>query len=46
MKIGEMIKAYGGMIFGKEDYWHPTMLVNKYLELNKIGCYYFDEIKA
>lgn len=42
MKIGEMIKAYGGMIFGKEDYWHPTMLVNKYLELNKIGCYYVD----
>lgn len=32
MNIFQMIKAYGGMVLGKTDYWHPDMNVN--LELN------------
>ena len=35
MNIKEMISAYGGMIFGKEqDYWHPNMKVSKKLIVN------------
>lgn len=37
-----MIKAYSGLIFGKSDYWHPDMLVNKNISINEIGCYYVD----
>lgn len=37
-----MVSAYGGMILGKKDYWHPDMLVNKDLKKDKIGAYYID----
>lgn len=42
MTIIEMINAYGGLIFGKKDYWHPDMLVNNEISKDKIGCYYVD----
>ncbi|MBZ9687623.1 D-glucuronyl C5-epimerase family protein [Clostridium estertheticum] len=42
MNILQMVKAYGSLIFGKQDYWHPDMLVNKNCSLNKIDQYYVD----
>lgn len=37
-----MFKAYGGMIIGKTDYWHPDMVVNPDIKKDVIGCYYVD----
>jgi heparosan-N-sulfate-glucuronate 5-epimerase len=42
MNIKEMISAYGGMIFGKEDYWHPNMKVSKKADSKLIKDYYVD----
>lgn len=42
MNLNEMIKAYGGMIVGKTDYWHPNMVVNENISIEKIGAYYID----
>ncbi|MEA4827039.1 MAG: D-glucuronyl C5-epimerase family protein [Clostridium sp.] len=42
MKISEMIEAYGGMIFGKQDYWHPNMIACENIVKDTIGCYYVD----
>jgi heparosan-N-sulfate-glucuronate 5-epimerase len=42
MNIVQMIKAYGGMVFGKTDYWHPNMNYNKEASIDKINCYYVD----
>lgn len=42
MKIIEMVKAYGGLIVGKKDYWHPDMIVAKDISKDRIGSYYVD----
>lgn len=42
MKISEMIKAYGGMIIGKTDYWHPDVHFNKNINTENMGPYYLD----
>lgn len=42
MKVKEMISAYGGMIFGKNDYWHPEMIASQSVIKDKIGEYYID----
>lgn len=42
MKIREMILAYSGMIFGKEDYWHPEMKASSNINGNEIADYYVD----
>ncbi len=42
MKISEMIKAYGGLVLNKKDYWHPDMLANIEIDDKTIKCYYVD----
>jgi hypothetical protein len=42
MKILEMVKAYGGMIFGKIDYWHPEMNMNSELSKDELKKYPVD----
>lgn len=42
MNIIQMIKAYGGMVFGKTDYWHPDMNVNKDLNAEQVRKYPVD----
>ena len=39
MNILEMVKAYGGMVFGKTDYWHPDMNMNSELSLGELRKY-------
>ncbi|MDI6812225.1 MAG: D-glucuronyl C5-epimerase family protein [Desulfitobacteriaceae bacterium] len=42
MNIFQMVKAYGGMVFGKTDYWHPDMKANPALSPGNIGKYPVD----
>jgi heparosan-N-sulfate-glucuronate 5-epimerase len=42
MNILQMFKAYGSLILGKQDYWHPDMISNNNCSLNKIDQYYVD----
>lgn len=42
MKIKEMVSAYGSMIFGKNDYWHPEMIASSKISKDRIGEYYID----
>jgi heparosan-N-sulfate-glucuronate 5-epimerase len=42
MNIFQMIKAYGGMVLGKTDYWHPDMNVNPNLKAEVLGKYPVD----
>ncbi|AHF08686.1 D-glucuronyl C5-epimerase [Desulfitobacterium metallireducens] len=42
MNIIQMIKAYGGMVFGKTDYWHPDMNVNIELTAEQVRKYPVD----
>jgi hypothetical protein len=37
-----MVKAYGGMVLGKKDYWHPDMNANTSSSTTAINCYYVD----
>lgn len=42
MNIFQMIKAYGGMVLGKTDYWHPDMNVNNELKPDVLAKYPVD----
>ena len=42
MNIIQMVKAYGGMIMGKTDYWHPDMNTNYSLVKERVGKYPVD----
>lgn len=42
MNIVQMIKAYGGLVLGKTDYWHPDMNVNPALDKDTLGKYPVD----
>lgn len=42
MNIFQMVKAYGGMVLGKTDYWHPDMNVNSSLEAEELYAYPVD----
>lgn len=42
MNIFQMIKAYGGMVLGKTDYWHPDMNVNLELSPDVLSKYPVD----
>ncbi|WP_434511188.1 D-glucuronyl C5-epimerase family protein [Desulfitobacterium sp. AusDCA] len=42
MNIIQMIRAYSGMVFGKTDYWHPDMNVNRELNSKIVRKYPVD----
>lgn len=42
MNIIQMLKAYSGMVFGKTDYWHPDMNVNRELTSASVRKYPVD----
>ncbi|CAA7599626.1 heparosan-N-sulfate-glucuronate 5-epimerase [Acididesulfobacillus acetoxydans] len=39
MNIWQMFRAYGGMVFGQTDYWHPDMPANAELNSGKVDKY-------
>lgn len=42
MNIIQMVRAYGGMIAGKADYWHPDMNTNRFLDKERVAKYPID----
>jgi heparosan-N-sulfate-glucuronate 5-epimerase len=42
MNIIQMVKAYGGMIVGKTDYWHPDINANHFLKKDRVAKYPID----
>ncbi|KLU59335.1 hypothetical protein CEB3_c43210 [Peptococcaceae bacterium CEB3] len=39
MNIYQMFRAYGGMVFGRTDYWHPDMPANAELTPGRVAKY-------